>query len=206
VHNRDIRERTLMLVKPDGVLRGLCGEILARFERAGLAIVGLKMVQVSREQAERHYAADPEWLATLGQKTLKAYERHQRDPVSELGTTDPLSIGHIIRGWLVDYITQAPLVACVLEGSLAVATVRKLAGDTMPADAMPGTIRGDYSTTSAVVTNRLQAAVRNLVHASSSRDEAEREIATWFLPHELCQYTPASWTAVFGPGPLVPGA
>jgi len=194
-----IRERTLILIKPDGVLRGLCGEILSRLEKCGLSIVGLKMLQVGREQAERHYSPDPEWLANLGHKTLAAYTAHGRDPLPDLGTTEPLVIGEMSRGWLIDYMIQAPLVACVVEGVLAVSSVRKLAGATMPADAAPGTIRGDFSTTSAVATNSLRAAVRNLVHASSSADEAEREIATWFEPHELCRYTPAAWVAMYGP-------
>lgn len=199
-----LRERTLVLIKPDGVLRGLCGEVLSRFERAGLSIVGLKMVQVPRQQAEFHYAAETGWLTSLGQKTLQVYGRHGRDPAAELGTGDPLAIGRIIRGWLIDYITQGPLVACVLEGALAVSTVRKLTGDTMPADALPGTIRGDLSTTSAAVANTLEAAVHNLVHASSSVAEAQREIEAWFGPHELCEYTPASWSAVYGPQAAAP--
>jgi nucleoside-diphosphate kinase len=195
----NIRERTLLLIKPDGVLRGLCGEILARLERAGLAIIGLKMLQVEREQAERHYSPDPEWLANLGRKTLAAYAKHDRDPIAELGTTDPRAIGDMIRAWLVEYMVQAPLVACVVEGALAVQSVRKLAGETMPADAAPGTIRGDFSTTSAVATNSLRAAVRNLVHTSSSPEEAEREIGTWFRPEELCTYTSTTWAAMYGP-------
>jgi len=197
----EIAEQTLLLIKPDGVLRGLCGEILGRLERAGLAIVGLKMVHVTKEQAERHYSPDPDWLGSLGHKTLRSYAAHGRDAVSELGTDDPHAIGRMIRSWLVEYMVAGPTVACALEGPHAVQVVRKLTGETMPLDAAPGTIRGDLATTSAVVSNVLRGAVRNLVHASSSPDEARREIATWFGPDEICGHEPASWQAVYGPRP-----
>ncbi len=190
-------EKTLLLIKPDGVLRGFCGRILGRLEDAGLAIVGLKMVQVSKEQAQRHYKDEPQWVTNLGHKTLKTYAKHARDPVSELGTADPAVIGGYIRGWLIDYVTSGPTVACVLQGAHAVELVRKLAGETMPIDAAPGTIRGDFSSVSAIAANTLRSAVKNVIHASSDVDEARREIAEWFSPDELCSYRPASWAALY---------
>lgn len=195
-----INERTLLLVKPDGVLRGLIGEILGRFERVGLAVIGLKLISIPREQAEQHYAEDPVWLVNLGGKTLKTYKKHGHDPLAELGTDDPATIGRMIRGWLIEYLITAPVVACVLQGPHAVEVVRKLAGETMPSDAAPGTIRGDFSTASAVAANSLRTAVRNVVHASSSVEEAEREIATWFEPIEISTYQPLTWTAQWGGG------
>ena len=192
-----IDERTLLLIKPDGVLRGLCGEIIGRLERAGLAIIGLKMIQVSKQRAERHYSDDPAWLESLGKKTLKTYVKHSRDPIVEMGTADPLTIGTIIRGWLISYMTSAPIVACVAQGPHVIDVVRKLAGETMPSDAAPGSIRGDFATVSAVAANSLHIAVRNIIHASSSEDEAEREIATWFKPDELCPHRPVAWTAIY---------
>lgn len=192
-----IDERTLLLIKPDGVVRGLCGEIIGRLERAGLAIIGLKMVRVSRERAEAHYADDPVWLTALGSKTLRTYTKHERDPIVEMGTADALTIGRIIRGWLIDYMISAPIVACVVQGPHVIDVVRKLAGDTMPSDAAAGSIRGDFATVSAVAANSLQIAVRNIVHASSSADEAEREIETWFHADELCPHRPLAWTAIY---------
>ncbi|MDP2872804.1 MAG: nucleoside-diphosphate kinase [Bacillota bacterium] len=190
-------ERTLLLIKPDGVLRGLCGRIIARLEDAGLAVVGLKMVQVGKEQAQRHYMDDPQWVANLGHKTLRTYAKHGRDPVAELGTDDPATIGGYIRGWLIDYITSGPTVACVLQGAHAVELVRKLSGDTMPIDAAPGTIRGDFSSVSAIAANTLHTAVKNVVHSSSDVDEARREIAEWFSPAEICVHRPVSWSAIY---------
>lgn len=192
-----LEEKTLLLIKPDGVLRGLCGAILSRFECTGLAIVGMKMVQVDRAQAERHYRDDPDWVANLGQKTLRTYRRHGKDPLAQLGTDDPQAIGQLIRAWLVEYVCSGPTVACVLQGPHAVEVARKLAGETMPLDAVPGTIRGDFSAVSAVTANELRTAVKNLVHASSSPDEAEREIAEWFEPKDLCAHRPAAWAAMY---------
>lgn len=192
-----IEERTLLLVKPDGVLRGLCGEIIGRLERAGLALVGLKMVQVTKERAEEHYSDDPAWLESLGGKTLRTYVKHSLDPIVEMGTDKAGEIGAIIRGWLIEYMTCGPTVACVLQGPHAIAVVRKLCGETMPSDSAPGSIRGDFATISAVSANRLHIAVRNIVHASSSEDEAEREIATWFRPDEICPHRPVSWIAIY---------
>ena len=192
-----IDERTLLLIKPDGVIRGLCGEIIGRLERAGLAIVGLKMIQVSPERAEEHYSSDPAYLTALGGKTLKTYVKHERDPMVEMGTADPFEIGTIIRGWLIAYMTSAPIVALVAQGPHVVDVVRKLAGETMPSDSAPGSIRGDFATISAVAANQLHIAVRNIVHASSSVEEAEREIATWFKPEELCPHRPVSWSAIY---------
>lgn len=190
-------ERTLLLIKPDGVMRGLCGRIIARLEDAGLAVVALKMVQVGREQAERHYKNDPQWVVNLGHKTLRTYAKHGRDPIMELGTDDPATIGGYIRGWLIDYVTSGPTVACVLQGAHAVELVRKLAGDTMPIDAAPGTIRGDFSSVSAIAANTLHTAVKNVVHSSSDVEEAKREIAEWFAPGELCSYRPAAWSVLY---------
>jgi len=187
----------LLLIKPDGVLRGLCGRILSRLEDAGLALAGLKMIQVTREQAELHYQDDPDWVANLGRKTLRTYAKQGKDPREELGTTDELEIGKMIREWLVSYVTSGPTVACVLQGAHAVEVVRKMAGETMPNEAAPGTIRGDFSTVSAIAANAMRTAVKNLIHASSDPAEAKREIAAWFSETELCTYRPLSWGGIY---------
>lgn len=183
-----VAERTLVLLKPDAVQRGLTGEILARFEKAGLKIVALKMVSATREFAEQHYPNTPEWIRGMGEKTLQTYADRGIDPLAEIGTDDPVKIGEMVKGWNVDYLTSGPVVAAVLEGLHAIATVRKLCGNTLPFKAEPGTIRGTYSSTSPVIANAVRRAVRNLVHASSTPEEAAHEIAHWFRNEELNAY------------------
>ena len=130
-------ERTLVLVKPDGVQRGLIGEIVGRFERRGLKVVGMRLLLVPREMAERHYA---------------------------------VHAGKHFYAGLVEFITSGPVAAVVLEAPDAIAMVRSMVGRTMPAQADPGTIRGDLGV----------AGLRNLVHASDAPETAEAEIDLWF--------------------------
>ena len=130
-------ERTFVIVKPDAVQRGLVGEIVARFERRGLKIVGMKFMQVSEELARKHYAV------------------HEGKPFYD---------------GLIQYITSAPVVAMVLEGTDAIAAARKTMGATKPTEAAPGTIRADLG---------LEIG-RNLVHGSDGPDTAAFEIDLWF--------------------------
>ncbi len=182
-------ERTFVAVKPDGVQRGLTGEILRRFERAGLKIIGLKIVQVSKELAEKHYPADREELIVgMGNKTLEGYKQLEIDAKRELGTDDPREIGELVRSWLADYITSGPVIAMVLEAPHAIELVRKLIGNTMPLSANPGTIRGDYSYDSAYLGNTRKRPAKNLVHASGNQAEAKYEIPLWFTQQELVSY------------------
>ena len=139
-------QRTLLLVKPDGVQRLLVGRVIARFEDRGLKLVGLKLVQVDRALAEQHYAV------------------HREKP---------------FFGGLVDFITSGPLVAAALEGPNAIAIVRAMNGATRPHEAEPGSIRGDFAVETA----------QNLVHASDSPETATQELALWFKPGELLDYT-----------------
>ena len=139
-------ERTLVLVKPDGVQRLLVGRILARYEERGLRITALKLLHVDQDLAERHYAV------------------HREKP---------------FFAGLVRFITSGPVVALALEGPDAVAIVRAMNGATRPAQADPGTIRGDLALETA----------QNLVHASDSPETAEAELALWFRPEELVGYT-----------------
>jgi nucleoside-diphosphate kinase len=138
-------ERTLILIKPDGVQRGLVGPILTRFEARGLKIVGLKLLQVPTDLAECHYAV------------------HKGKPFYD---------------GLIRYITSRPIVAMVLEGTNAIAAVRKTVGATKSFEAEPGSIRGDFA---------LEVG-RNLVHASDGPDTAKEEVALWFGPDELVGY------------------
>lgn len=179
-------ERTLIVIKPDGVLRGLTGEILRRLERAGLKIVGAKMASVSRALASAHYPQDREELWTgIGHKTLSDYKELEMDAKELLGTSDPKKIGEMVRVWLLEYITSGPVFAAVLEGPHAIELVRKMAGHTLPLRSEPGTIRGDFSFDSAYLANTGKRAIKNLIHASGTPEEAKYEIPLWFTPAEI---------------------
>jgi len=181
-------ERTLVIVKPDAVKRGLIGEVISRIERAGLRIVAAKMVWASREQMAGFYPSDESWLRSVGNKTLNSYREMGIDPKAELGTDDPTEIGKMVKGWLIDYMTEAPILLMVVEGNHAVSVVRKLVGNTLPYKAEPGTIRGDFSSDSPDLANRERRSIRNLVHASDSPEEARREISYWFKEGEVFSY------------------
>lgn len=154
-------EQTLVLLKPDTLDRGLVGEILQRFERVGLKIVGLKMLQPTQSHAEQHYTED------LAQRR-----------------------GEDVRKMMIDMLVSGPVVAIALEGIEAVALVRKMIGDTEPKSAAPGTIRGDYSHVSFGHANAKGVGILNLVHASGSGEEAQTEISVWFAPEELVAHEP----------------
>lgn len=181
-------EKTFLLVKPDGVVRGLTGEIIRRLEQRGLKIIALSMVKATKVQIDGHYPKEEKWIRRLGEKTLATYEKYGYDAKVELGTTDAMVIGKMVRGWLLDFMTSAPLVKMVVQGVHSVDMIRKLSGNTMPALADAGTIRGDYSVDSAALANKNKRAVRNIVHASETPEEAEHEIQYWFKPSELYDY------------------
>ncbi|HEY6102616.1 MAG TPA: nucleoside-diphosphate kinase [bacterium] len=194
-------ERTLVFLKPDGVQRGLIGEVLGRFERAGLKVAAMKMVRAGRDLLEHHYPNDESFLRTLGGKTKEAFAAYGLDVKAQTGTDDPLAIGRQVRGWLIDYVSSGPVAAFVLEGIHAVSVVRKLVGDTLPYRAAPGSIRGDLSIDSPTVANLMNRPVRNLIHASGSVEEAGMEIALWFRPEELHEYRRADEATMFGQPP-----
>ncbi|MDP3784484.1 MAG: nucleoside-diphosphate kinase [bacterium] len=183
-------ERTVVLIKPDGVKRGLVGEIISRFERRGLKIISLAMLLASREEIDRHYPKDKAWVANLGSNTIKTYEKYEsRDAVlQEYGTDDTHEIGKMVREWLVDFLTSGPIVKMVVEGTHAIDMVRKIVGPTIPAFAEMGTIRGDFSVDSPALANRNHRAVHNLIHASGNPEEAKHELAFWFTPEEIHDY------------------
>jgi nucleoside-diphosphate kinase len=154
-------EQTLIIFKPDAVMRGIVGEIITRFERVGLKIVAVKMLEPDQEHYVEHY----EGIGTL--QTRKGKEIFE----SQLAT-----------------MQDGPVIAMILEGVEAVEAVRKMVGDTQPKSAQPGTIRGDYAHVSygqAAITGR---GVANLVHASADSGEAKKEIAHWFSPDEIHDY------------------
>ena len=181
-------ERTLVLLKPDSVQRGLVGQILTRFENAGLKIVGLKIVKPPRDFIERHYPNTPEWIRGMGEKSLLNYKELGKDPLKEVGSDDPMAIGEMVKNWNIDYLSSGPIVAIALEGWHAIQVVRKLVGHTLPVSAAPGTIRGDFSTASSTIANALRHSIHNMIHASGNAEEAEYEIKHWFAADELSEY------------------
>ena len=182
-------EQTVILIKPDGVKRGLAGEIIHRFERMGLKIVAMKMVRPSKEHFYKHYGTDKDsTIQRLGKKTLETYTKYGKDAKKDLGTDDPTALGKMVVGWLLDYVTSGPVIAILLEGRHAVENVINLAGPTMPANASAGTIRGDFSTDSAAYANAEKRGVSNLIHISGSVEEANFEKTLWFKPSEIHNY------------------
>lgn len=181
-------EQSVVLIKPDGVKRGLVGEITRRFERAGLKIVALKMVWVDKDLVGKHYANKEDYLISVGEKTLKSYQEYGRDPQEELGTMEPLKIGQLVRKWNMEFLSSGPVVAMLWEGPGAIEIVRKIVGSTFPASAPPGTIRGDFSFDSTFLSNERKRTVRNLIHASGNREEAEFERQLWFQEKEIYAY------------------
>lgn len=181
-------EQTFVLVKPDGVRKGLIGEIIKRFEQRDLKIVAIEMFQPTREQIHNHYPKDEAWVKRVGEKTLSTYAQYGMDTKTILGTTDALEIGKQVRGWLLDYMMSAPLVMMVVQGLHAVDMVRKIAGPTLPYKADMGTIRGDYSNDSPALANEEKRAVANLLHASETAEEAQHEIKHWFGNSETFTY------------------
>jgi len=181
-------ERTLVLVKTDAVMRGLIGEIIGRFERAGLKIVAMKMVYPGKEHAAGHYSGSEEWLKGMGNKTLDSFSQNNLDVKAIMGTDDPLEIGKMVQQWNVDYLSSGPVVALVLEGIHAIAAVRRIIGFTIPARAEVGTIRGGLSIDSNTIANIEKRATKNLVHASGDKTEAEHEIQHWFESEKILNY------------------
>ena len=154
-------ERTLIIFKPDAVMRGVVGEVTNRFERAGLKIVGMKMLRPDYEHYYEHY----EGIGTL--KTRKGEDIFE----SQLAI-----------------MLEGPVIAMVLEGVGTIEFVRKMVGPTEPWSAQPGTIRGDYAHMTYGQATASGRSVSNIVHASADASEAEREIAHWFSDEELYNY------------------
>lgn len=182
-------ERTLIILKPDAIQRGIIGDIVSRFERVGLKIVGAKMMRPNEELANKHYPKERrEFIEGMGKKTLDNYKELGKDAVAEFGHEDPHKIGLMLQKWLVEFITSDPVLAIVLEGPHAVELTRKICGATLPSKALPGTIRGDYSFDSSALANEGKRPIRNLIHASGDKAEADFEVGLWFSDDELFDY------------------
>lgn len=177
-----MRERTLILVKPDVLQRQIVGEILNRFERKGFKIVGMKMLNATKEQVGEHYEDDEAYLIETGEKAKKGAEMRGED----VSKWNSLERGKIIRKNNILYLTCGPIIAMVLEGHGVISGVRKLLGSTSPAEGDVGTIRDDYSFDTYVLADYIARATRTMLHASDSVESAKREIKIWFKENELC--------------------
>lgn len=155
-------QKTLVLFKPDAVQRGIVGEILTRFERVGLKIVGTKMIMPDRDHYYHHYEGIGSMVTRRGEDAFNV---------------------------TLEFMAQGPVVAMVFEGVEAVPLVRKMVGGTEPKSADPGTIRGDYSHMSYGYADEAKKGIPNLIHASGDPEEAEKEIQHWFTESELYSYS-----------------
>lgn len=165
-----MQEKTLILIKPDGVQRGLTEEIIKRYEAAGLKVVKRQDMMAPLEVVEKHYPMDPDYLKLIGEKTIAAGQQ----------VTSAEDQGRKVVTWLRKFITSGPIVALLLEGEDAVKVARKTTGFTDPATAEKGTIRGDLGTDNILKANMEERPVYNLIHASGSQQEAQKEIELWF--------------------------
>jgi nucleoside-diphosphate kinase len=166
-------DRTLFVVKPHAVERGLVGTFLTRFERMGLRIAAIKVVAEGGSFWERFYPSDDSWYANAGSKTLENCKSLGIDVQERLGTTDPTTIGKMVKQWLVDHLSSGESIAVALDGNEALNKVRIACGKTLPNTAQPGTIRFDFSSDSPTLANEEKRPVFNLVHASDPEEVRE---------------------------------
>jgi len=177
------KERTLVILKPDAVQRGLIGDLLKRFEATGLKLVAMKMIVPKEEIVWQHYNKDEAWFQSKGEKLVENLKAAGR-PIEK----EAIEYGREIIGALVKFMTASPVIPMVWEGNQSVSIIKKLVGGTEPATSAVGTIRGDYTLDSYEISNLDNRAVRNLVHCTDDSSESEREISLWFNQEELINY------------------
>ncbi|MDD4938360.1 MAG: nucleoside-diphosphate kinase [Candidatus Shapirobacteria bacterium] len=180
----DKQEKTLILVKPDGVQRGLIGEAIKRYEQSGLKLIAIKMAIPNKKLALDHYSVDPEWTLKTGTKSIEAWKAKGLTPP----TNDPIELAEGVRKQLVSFLSSGPVVAMIWQGMNAISVIRKITGGTEPLTSVPGTIRGDYTIDSYRAADVDKRAVRNIIHASGSVEEANKEISLWFKSDEIVSY------------------
>ena len=181
-------ERTLIIVKPDAVKRGLVGKIIETFENVGLKLMTAKMFRPDREVIKNHYSGTPEWIKEMGEKTLASFKQSGSNVLEIFKTEDPNKLGQFVYERLIKYWMEGPIIVMVWEGPNAIKVARKLRGHTIPALADPGTLHASFSFDSSPLSASLDRVVKTFVHASGSTDEAEREIKYWFGKQEFKNY------------------
>src|SRR3989339_1284881 len=181
-------ERTLIIIKPDAVKRGLIGIIIDTFEKVGLKLMAGKMLKPSADVIKNHYPGTPEWICEMGEKTLSSFKQSGADVKKQFGTDDPAKLGQFVYDRLIKYWQEGPIVVMIWEGPGAVTIARKLRGHTIPLLAQTGTLHSDFSFDSSTLSSGLDRVVKTFIHASGSTDEAEREIKYWFPDVKLNGY------------------
>lgn len=179
-------EKTLVIIKPDGIQRSLIGEIIRRYERIGLKLMSLKMAIPTEEMAIQHYyeVGGDAWLEEVGRKARAAYEKKGLESPYKTNMDN----GRAVMMSNAKYLSSGPVIAMVWQGNSAVGLVRKITGGTEPLTSDVGTIRGDLTLDSYAMADLDQRSVRNLIHASGTVEEAEKEIKIWFKEEELYNY------------------
>lgn len=177
------KERTFVIIKPDGVQRALIGEIIKRFERTGLKIAAMKLFVADEKRLWIHYNKDDAWYELKGNNTIK-----NRQAAGMVVDKAAIEYGKDIVRTLVTFMSCGPVIAMVLEGNEAVGVVKKIVGATEPLSSDVGTIRGDLTLDSYNLSNIDGRAVRNLIHCSDKPEEAQREIGIWFKDEEILSY------------------
>jgi len=181
--NHPKKERSFVIIKPDGVQRSLIGDIIKRFEKTGLKISAMKFVVPTEDQCWEHYAKDDAWFESKGANIVK-----EREAAGVPVEKEAIEYGKDIIRQLADFMTSGPVVTMVLEGNQSVGVVKKIVGGTEPLTSDVGTIRGDLTLDSYALAGIDERAVRNLVHCSDKPEEAEREIKIWFNDKEIIDY------------------
>jgi nucleoside-diphosphate kinase len=177
------KEQSFVIIKPDGVQRGLIGEIIHRIERTGLKMVALKMTVPTEDQCWVHYNKDDVWFKEKGERTI--IDRTKAGlPIEK----EAMEYGRDIVRALVKFMTAGPVIAMIFEGNKAVGIIKKIVGSTEPLTSDVGTIRGDLTIDSYELSVADNRAVRNLIHCSDKPEEAQREIKIWFNEKEIIQY------------------
>jgi len=177
------KERTLVILKPDAVQRGLIGEVIKRLENTGLKLVAMKMVNATEDQLWQHYNKDDEWFLKKGTRTIE-----ERTAMGMPVEKEAIEYGKDIIRALVKFMSCGPVVPMILEGNQAVGIVKKIVGSTEPLSSDSGTLRGDYTLDSYELASLDSRAVRNLIHCSDPLSDAVREIPIWFTEEEILKY------------------
>lgn len=181
-------ERTLIILKPDAVKRGLIGKVVETFENVGLKLMAAKMLKPSADVIKNHYPGSPEWIQEMGEKTLASFKQSGDNVMKTFKTEDPAELGKFIYERLIKYWMEGPIIVMVWQGPNAVTVARKLRGHTIPALANAGTLLAQYSFDSSPLSASLDRVVKTFIHASGSTDEAEREIKYWFPKIKFVNY------------------
>lgn len=181
-------ERTLIIIKPDAIKRGLVGKAIEAFENVGLKLMAGKMLKPSADVIKNHYPGTPKWIKEMGEKTLASFKQSGADVKKNFKTEDPEKLGQFVYERLIKYWMEGPIVVMVWQGPNAVIVARKLRGQTIPALADAGSLLAQFSFDSSPLSASLNRVVKTFIHASGSTDEAVREIKYWFGNTEFKDY------------------